>query len=210
MTLLRVLGPLVLCLALGGFHTRVAAAQVLDALVARIDDGVITWSLVVQERELRRVGGAPEVELGDAAVLDALVRRRLLVAEAKKLRLEVGVDEAREDVEYLVRAAGGERFWARVAKLGLDRRQLEERAARQILVRRYLDLRREMTFVPESEVRAVFRDQGAAARQRVLAEVRDEIRAQLAETKYREELARWIKRQVAEGRVELMPLPATG
>ena len=179
----------------------------LDSLVARVDTEVVTWSRVVQERELRRIGGAPVAELTPEAVRETLVRRRLLVAEARKLRLEVSAAEAREDVALLVRAAGGEAFWARVARLGLDRAQLEERSAQELLVRRYQALRREMTFVPESEVRAFFFAQAVLPPQSSLAEMRDEIRTHLAEQKYHEELERWIRRQVVEGRVEWLPLP---
>ena len=200
---------LVLCLALvGGVWTpRGSGAQVLDALVARVDTEVVTWSRVVQERELLRLGGARAAELTAEAVRETLVRRHLLVAEARKLRLEVSGAEAREDVEVLVRAAGGEAFWERAGRLGLDRAQLEERAARQLLVRRYQELRREMTFVPESEVRTFFFEQTSLPEESSLADVRDEIRTHLAERKYREELERWIRRQVAEGRVEWLTLP---
>ena len=196
---------LVLCAAV--WPGLVAGAQVLDALVARVDTEVVTWSGVVQERELRRIGGAPAEELAPEAVRETLVRRLLLVAEARKLRLEVNATEAREDVALLVRAAGGETFWERVARLGLDRAQLEERSALELQVRRYQDLRREMTFVPEAEVRAFFFEQAALPRQGTLAEMRDEIRTHLAGQKYREELERWTRRQVAEGRVEWLPLP---
>ena len=205
MNFFRLLSVLILCLPLRGFHHGVASAQVLDALVARIDDGVITWSELVQERELRRVGGAPDAELAYETVRQALVRRRLLVAEAKKLRLEVEAAEAREDVEYLVRAAGGDAFWHWVAQLDLDRRQLEERAARQILVQRYLDLRREMTFVPESEVKAFFRDQSAATRPQVLAEVRDEIRERYQRDKEEELFRRWLDGARDEARIVRKP-----
>jgi hypothetical protein len=37
--------------------TVAAQGQVLDAIVARVDDGVITWSQVLQELELRRLEG---------------------------------------------------------------------------------------------------------------------------------------------------------
>ncbi|MDF1552595.1 MAG: hypothetical protein P1P84_06005 [Deferrisomatales bacterium] len=179
----------------------------LDALVARVDTEVVTWSRMVQERELRRMGGAPAPELTPEVVRETLVRRHLLVVEARKLRLEVSAAETLEDVELLARAAGGAAFWERAARLGLDRAQLEERSAQQLLVRRYQELRREMTFVPESEVRAFFLANANPQPQGSLAEMRDVIRTQLAERKYQEELERWIRRQVAEGRVEWLPLP---
>lgn len=64
-----------------------------------------------------------------------------------------------------------------------------------------------MTFVPEGEIRAFIAQQGGGAGERPPAEVRDEVRARLAEEKYRKELDEWIDRQEREGRVYLIDLP---
>ncbi|HSH70772.1 MAG TPA: hypothetical protein VK997_12685, partial [Deferrisomatales bacterium] len=92
---------LVLVLCAVAWPATFTGAQVLDALVARVDTEVVTWSRMVQERELRRMGGAPAPELTPEAVRETLVRRHLLVVESRKLRLEVSTAEALEDVEFL-------------------------------------------------------------------------------------------------------------
>lgn len=186
-----------------------AWAQVLDALVARVDLEVVTWSRVLQERELQRLGGAPAEQLTPEAVRETLVRRRLFVAEARKLRLEVSADEAQDELTALETAVGTAVFRETISRLGLQRSGLEERAAQLVLVRRYRNLRREMTFVPEAEVRAAFLQRADALPPGTsLAEAHDTLRAQLAEQKFQEEAERWFRQQVVEGRVQWLPLPA--
>lgn len=183
-----------------------ARGQVLDAIVARVDDGVIAWSQVLQELELRRLEGEPESSLAADAVLEFLVRRRLFVKEAEKLRLDVDSDDPSEAVDALA-ATGGEIFWKRVAAAGLSRTDLVERARRRNLADAYLDLRREMTFVPVSEIRRFHAARPAAFGDRPLAEVREEVRVRLAAAKYERELTEWLDRQFAEGRVRRLGVP---
>jgi hypothetical protein len=180
-------------------------AEVLDGIAARIDRGIITWSQVVQEAYVRRLTGEPEGGTSLSAVLDALVERRLLLAEAEKLRLDLGPGEISGAVERLAREWETERFWERVKAVGLTRSDLEKRAREVLLVKKYLDLRREMTFVPEAEIRASYAAELVRGEE-PRPEFRDEVRARLAESKFRAELARWIDRQKAEGRVHLIPL----
>lgn len=189
------------------FAVHAARAEPLDALLARIEQDVVTWSQAYQEAGLRALAEAGRGEPPDPwGVVDTLVRRSLLVAEAEKLRLEVSPDEVEAAVERLA-ADGGPEFWARVRALGLDRADLEERARRLALVHRYLELRREMTFVPESQVRSFYTSQLDVLGSRPLSAVRDEVRAYLAEKKFQKELGEWIERQVAEGKVELLEIP---
>lgn len=195
---------LLFALALGLSGT--ARGAILDSLVARIDQEVITWSQVLQEVEIRRLTGESESLTGPPLVRRALVKRRLLIVEAEKLRIEVSDAEVGEAMTSLSAASEKQEFWERVAAIGIGRRELEVRARELILERRYLDLRREMTFVPESEIRSFYAEHQEALGGRPLAEVRDEVRAYLAQREYQEELDAWIDRQVQEGRVMLFPL----
>ncbi|MBE0618735.1 MAG: hypothetical protein IH608_12560 [Proteobacteria bacterium] len=188
-----------LALVLSG---RGVGAQVLDSIVARVDERVVTWSEVLQEREIRRVEGEPESLRDPETVLAGLLRRYLLRAEAEKLRLPEQPGAPDQDVEAL-----GEDAWADLARIGLDRADLEERARERRLVDQYLALRREMTFVPESEIRTFYGQQTDVFGQKSLAEVRDEVRAYLADQAFRRELEQWIERQMSEGRVSINPLP---
>ncbi|MEW6486952.1 MAG: hypothetical protein AB1578_03435 [Thermodesulfobacteriota bacterium] len=190
-----------LCLAAAG-----AGAAVLDAIAARVDTAVITWSRVLQERELLRREGATGEALEPAAVRDALVRRELLLAEARKLRLEpasgaVAEQTARWEDRH------GKSGWGELALLGLDRAAIADRLARLALVEAYLALRREMTFVPEAEIRTQYGRRSEDFGGRPLAEVREAVRSHLAQTVFQRELDQWIERQIKQGRVWVNPLP---
>lgn len=191
-----------LCLAAAA-----AGATVLDAIAARVDTAVITWSRVLQEREFLRREGAEEEALAPAAVRDALVRRQLLLAEARKLRLEPAPGAVAERTAAWEERQG-KGIWADLAPHGLDREALEDRAARQVLVEAYLALRREMTFVPEAEIRSYYGDRSEDFGGGPLAEVRDRVRDYLADAAFQRELNLWIERQVKQGRVSVNPLPA--
>jgi hypothetical protein len=182
------------------------AAQVLDAIVARVDRGVVTWSEVLQEREVLRLQGAPEPSREPKEVADDLIRRRLLVAEAEKLRLPVDAEAVAAKVRPFLDGDSGN-VWPSLQRLGLDRGALESRARELVLMDQYLGLRREMTFVPESEIRKSYASQAGGPAQGSLAVARDELRAKLAEKVFQEELNQWIDRQVKEGRVVRNPLP---
>lgn len=191
-----------LCLAAAG-----ADAAVLDAIAARVDTAVITWSQVIQERELLRREGAAEQALAPAAVRDALVRRELLLAEARKLRLEPAAGAVAEAAARWKEREGESGRGDLDAALGLDRAALEDRLARLALVEAYLTLRREMTFVPEAEIRAQYGRRGEDFGGRPLAEVRDAVRSHLAEAVFQRELTLWVERQIKQGRVWVNPLP---
>ena len=82
-----------------------------------------------------------------------------------------------------------------------------QRAQRERLAQAYLDLRREMTFVPIAEIRAFHTRHAAEFGDRPLVEVRDQVRARVTQAKYDRELAEWMDRQMADGRVQRVPIP---
>lgn len=203
---MRLLVPVVsavLAILVGGSAVR---AQVLDAIVARVDARVLTWSEVVQEQEVRGLEGEPDSLREPETVLAGLLRRHLLLAEAEKLRLPEDPEAVARDVEALV-AARGAGLWEELARYGLTRADLVERARQRRLVDQYVALRREMTFVPESEIRTFYGRQGEVFGTRPLAEVRDEVRTFLADKTFQRELDEWIERQMSEGRVWINALP---
>ncbi|GAB4260975.1 MAG: hypothetical protein Kow0092_10180 [Deferrisomatales bacterium] len=186
-----------------------SAARLLDGMVARVDGRVVTWSQVLQEIVVRRVLGGAEEGADPRAVRDALVRRCLFAAEADRLRLEVEGARTEEDVRALLDRVERQAGWAPLAAVGLDRSGLERRAREILAMERFLDLRREMTFVPESRVRAYYRQHPDRFAGRTLAEARDEVRARLVEQELQEELDEWVDLQVRRGRVAVLELPGT-
>ncbi len=185
-----------------------ARATVLDALVARVDGTAITWSQVLREAEIRRLEGRSGAERLPRVVLDALVRRELLVAEAERLRLKVEPAEVEAALRALEEACCM-RLQRLAERVGVTLEDLRRRQHRILMAEKYLRLRREMTFVPMSEVRAFYWRQRDRFAGQGFAEVRGALRAYLAERRYQKELNAWFERQKAEGRVELLTLPET-
>ncbi len=183
-----------------------ARALLLDALVARVDGKAVTWSQVVRETRVRRLEGRPESERLPRVVRDALVRRKLLVAEALRLRMSAEPGEVDERLAALRRRVGSG-FEARMKALGLTPEDLRARERDILLMEKYLRFRREITFVPTSAVTAFYRKNRDRLAAWTLAEVRAELRRYLTEKKYQRELEEWYERQVREGRVDLLPLP---
>ncbi len=185
-----------------------AWGRILDALVARVDGRTITWSQVLREAEIRRLEGRSEAERLPRVVLDALVRRALLVAEAEKLRLQVGPEELEKALRELEEACCM-RLQRLAERVGVTPEDLRRRQHRILLAEKYLRLRREMTFVPTSEVRAFYWRHRHRLGGQGFAEVRGALRAYLAERRYQKELNAWFERQKEQGRVEWLALPGT-
>ncbi|GAB6063225.1 hypothetical protein JCM30394_19550 [Deferrisoma palaeochoriense] len=181
-------------------------AELVDALVGRIDGYALTWSEIRREAAIRRLEGRPAAEALARVVRDAVVRRRLFAAEAERLRLEVSPAEIDAELEALAnRCNRPPPELCRV--LGLDPEHLRLRQRQEVLARKYLAFRREMTFVPLTEVLRFIREQGDRLGVEDPLDLRGEVRAYLEERKFRKELEEWLQTQVREGRVELLPLP---
>jgi hypothetical protein len=67
----------------------VAYAEMLERVVAVVNEDVILLSELRSEVQLRKSGGA---EASEADVLDEMIDRMLLLAQTEKMRLEEGVD----------------------------------------------------------------------------------------------------------------------
>jgi len=181
--------------------------ELVDGILAKVDDKVITLSEVRAERAILRWGGEEDA-LATGEVVRELVKRALIVSEASKLRLTATEDEVRGELAVLAGAGGPPSlFWKKMADIGFTRVEVEERARAVTLVARYLAFRKETTYVSESDVRKYYSDKADELGEKSLAEARDEVRERLAEEKYSVELKEWVEEQVQRGRVRIMSLP---
>ncbi|NOY44938.1 MAG: hypothetical protein GXP50_05735 [Deltaproteobacteria bacterium] len=183
-----------------------AAGALVDALVGRVDGYAVTWSEIRREAAIRKLEGRPEAERGARVVRDALVRRRLFVAEAQRLRLEASDEEIDAELRALSARCG--RPNPELCRLlGLDPEHLRLRERQEVLARKYLAFRKELTFVPLTDVMRFIRENGDRLSGSSPLDLRGEVRDYLLERKFRKELEEWIREQVKAGRVELLPLP---
>jgi hypothetical protein len=194
---------LLLCLS-----APVSGSATLDAIAARVDAETITWSQVLQEARIREwENGAGSIPV--ESLVAALIRRRLFVLEAEKLRLELDREEVLANVETLASAGGDPvAFWAEMASMGIGETDLRRRAGELILMREYLRVRAEMVHVPESQLRSFLAEHSEVFGQTPAAEAREEARSVLAQRRRRQELHRWLNQQVTEGRVRVLGKPS--
>lgn len=178
-----------------------------DSTVAVVDGAVITLSDVVTETIiLRWASGGSNKDFSREAVVRDLVRRRALVAQGRKLRFTATPAEVAAEVRYLAESGGSPAvFRETMARFGLRDADIEGRARDTLFERKYLDLKRQSAFVPETQVRSYYAEHLDLFGNRDLSTVRDEIRERLASQKSREQIDAWIERQVAEGRIRYVP-----
>lgn len=176
-----------------------------DAAVATVDQHVVTLSDVVAETIILRWMGQGGKGISQEQVAQTLVRRRLLVLQAEKLRIAAAPEEIATEVQYVAEAGGASSvFWDSMATLGLHRTDVEKRASDLIVMRKYMDLKRQSTYVPEPEVRDFYGEHLDVYGGRPLALVRDEIRERLASQKSAAQLEEWIEKQMKQGRVRMV------
>jgi len=171
-----------------------------DGILARVDREAVTLTEARLEAKIaEREGRYRSVE---AAGLD-LVKRRLFVAEAEKLRFQNTPEEVDAAVAELAAKGGGESLDAWFARVGVTRTDIERRAGEILLMRRFLALRRETTYVSESQVRLFYAENAEVLGDRPLSEIHDTIQAYLTSKRFRTDLDAWIEKQVALGRILL-------
>ena len=185
-----------------------AAGGMLDSFAARVDETVITWSEMVQEGSLARLVHGTEAS-GPADLVGVIIRRKLLVKAAEKLRLEATRGEVTAQLEAYERAGGGaESFQTQAGLLGLSEEDLRARAREVILAGKYTEVQREAIYVTESEVRSYLSGDAGGPSGELSSSARAEVRAALARMKAEREMEAWIGRQYAAGRVRLVEVDA--
>lgn len=182
------------------------APGVLDSIVARVDREVLTWSEVLQEREVLRAIGDPDGGLSVEAIREEIVRRTLMALEAERQLLRIDPAGVEEQVEAWA-DRGGADFWTSLQRFGIDRRWLEARARRILLAEQFRVAMRELTFVSEADIRDAYRRELGEFSERPAEEAWEAIRARLAETVFQGEMEQWLERQESQGRVTRNPLP---
>lgn len=161
---------LAVCVAWTPVHSDGAERQLVDRIVALVDDEPILLSEVVQEMNLVRL----QRQLGDLSaeeqkqlyqnVLDDMINDQLLVVEAKAKGYEVGEEELRQSVDEAVRSikerlGGEEKYRAELQKQGLTEVEVrdmhKDQKRKQILAGRVVqsDIRKQVE-ITDAQVQA--------------------------------------------------------
>jgi len=211
----RAMLMLVLSMGMAGARLTLSAQLVVDRIVARIEDDIITLSEV---RELGRYQQLVEGRAGsDDCLLAELIDQWIVNSEATAARFPRPIEaEVNRELDGLEKQfASPEAYRARLRELGLSaavRRIVE----RQLYLVRYLDYKfRPAAQVDAEAIEKYYREQLTpqltAAGQTVppLDSVEDEIRELLTERQIGERTSRWLDETRSRLKIEL-PAQAKG
>lgn len=189
---------------------RGAAAQVVvDRIVAKIEDDVITLSEMREQAQFERL-----VE-GKAGEPDTLLRRLIeqwvvrAEIEAARFPRPAEADVARALQQLESTAASPAEFWRRAEALGLSREAVRRAVERQIWFLRYVEYKFRPTVVIDAAQLQRFYDQEfAPALQREgrpvppLAEVESQIQEVLVQKEIQARMERWLEEARQRLRIE--------
>lgn len=188
------------------------AQQVVDRIVARIEDDIIVLS------EVRELGRFQQLVEGRSAagpkLLEQLIEQWIVSTEAEAARFPhpAAADVDRELARLEQQSGGVEAFRGRLQGLGLARDAVRRQLARQLWLTRYLDYKfRPAARVDDAQVERYYREElalGLAARgQKVppLADVREQVRELLIQRDISQRAGRWLEETRPRLRIEIQP-----
>lgn len=212
----RAMLMLALSVGMAGARLTLTAQQVVDRIVARIEDDIITLSEV---RELGRYQQLVQGREGsDDRLLAELIDQWVVNSEATAARFPRPIEaEVDRELDGLGKQfASPEAYRARLRELGLSAAAVRPIVERQLYLMRYLDYKfRPAAQVDAAAIEKYYREQLTpqltAAGQTVppLEGVEDEIRELLTERQIGERTSRWLDETRSRLKIEL-PAQAKG
>ncbi len=198
-----------LTLALGWLPT-VAAQEVVDRVVARVQNDIITLSEVRElERYQQLVAGHAE---SDGRVITELVEQWVVNSEAKAARFpQPPASEMNGELERLERQfPSPQAFLARLRAVGLTEDALRRVVTRQIYLARYLDYKfRPSVQVDENAVEKYYHDELVPTLQAEgkgipsLEAVRGKVRELLTQRAITDRTAKWLEEAKSRLKIEV-------
>ncbi len=134
-----------LCMVICMRAAVVTAAQVIDRIVAVVDEDVITQSELqesmlpfIADYKLRYEEGELEGKMGEVRqdALNRLIEERLILQEAKKRKIAAGDSEIKERLEHVKKRFNSEEeFYLAIKDSGITMARLKEKYKEQIMMR---------------------------------------------------------------------------
>lgn len=195
-----------------------AAQQVVDRIVARIEDDILMLS------EVRELGSFQQLMSGpgaagrssaprDAELIERLIDQWVVNTEATALRFRrASATDVQREIEQLERKFGtAEAYRARLRELGLTPETVARHVDRQLYLARYLDYKfRPAAQVESTQVQKHYEEELVPELKRrgeqapVLEKVETQIRELLTQREITARTARWLEETRARLRIEIV------
>jgi len=190
------------------------AQQVVDRIVARVEDDILTLSEV---RELGRFqqlvnGSGQENPAGERELIEKLIDQWIVLSEATAARFpKPAKTDVQQELERLaVQFGSADAYRARLQELGLTAESVARNVERQIYLARYLDYKlRPAAQVESAQVEKYFREELVPELQKrgqeapSLESVEGQIRELLTQREISARAARWLEETRARLRIEI-------
>lgn len=173
-------------------------AAVVMRVAAAVNETVLTTKDLGDFMALQELVPGPggEPGAGPAASLAQLIDQTLILQEARRRQIvEVTKEEVDSEIRRRVALLGGEGSWERRrAALGLKEEEIRELVRRQLMARKYMDLRLRLFIqVSEEEIREYYEQHRRELGGVPLESVRGQIRQLLFARKFNVRLQDWIR-----------------
>ena len=192
----------------------VRAQQIVDRIVVRIEDDILTQSDLDQLAAYQKlVSGSADP--GDR-LTEELIEQWIVNSEAQAAHFpaapesEVASDVAQIEQKFPTPDA----YRARLAELGLSADDVHQMVARQAYLERYLDSKfRDSVQIDPKQIETYYNEQLVPALQKKgqtappLGDVQDHIRELLIQQEINRQAAQWLDESKGRLRIEIVPVP---
>jgi hypothetical protein len=211
----RVVTSLILLLASAGTPVLLSGQQVVDRIVARVEEDILTqsevWELGRFQQLLNGAGGQKNPP-GENELIERLIDQWIVNTEATAARFpQPAKEEVQKEVDRLtVQFGSADAYRARLQELGLTAESVARNVERQIYLARYLDYKlRPATHVESAQVEKYFREELVPELRKrgqeapALESVEGQIRELLTQREISARAARWQEETRARLRIEI-------
>ena len=185
-----------------------AGAELIDRVVASVNNDVITWSELNQAVGFNAaLGGGGGGELR-AQTLEGLINRRLLVQEARRLKfVEISEQDVDAETNKLRERLGSEKaFTDLLGKLDMTGEQLRRMLAERLLVERHVEKKVGLFIrVTRDEAEAYFNRNPGRFRGKRFSEVQKAITAGLQEQQLDQQMTKYLAELRSKADVRMAP-----
>ncbi|OGW46090.1 MAG: hypothetical protein A2078_10555 [Nitrospirae bacterium GWC2_57_9] len=185
-----------------------AGAELIDRVVASVNNDVITWSELNQAVGFNAaLGGGGGGELR-AQTLEGLINRRLLVQEARRLKfVEISEQDVDAETNKLRERLGSEKaFTDLLGKLDMTGGQLRRMLAERLLVERHVEKKVGLFIrVTRDEAEAYFNRNPGRFRGKRFSEVQKAITAGLQEQQLDQQMTKYLAELRSKADVRMAP-----
>ncbi len=188
---------IILCVSSFAVATPAARAELVDHIVAAVNNEVITASELSQTVALNERLGKParDRKALEAETLEGLITRRLLVQEARRLRfVEVSGQEVAAEVGKMQKRFGSEAAFSDFLKtIDLTPQELDRMLGEQLLVQKFVEKKVGLFVrVTREEAESYYHDHAAQFQGMRFSDVQKNITALLTDEKVEQQLDQYI------------------